>query len=427
MVNIRKKLSDETRFVRSDSEGFFGAFGGSYVAEILRDSIEELQRAYYEVLDDETFFAEFSDLTRNYAGRPTPLTFADNLTKALGGPQIYLKREDLNHTGSHKLNNALGQALVARRLGKTRLIAETGAGQHGVATATAAAKLGFQATIYMGETDVERQYPNVFWMQRLGATVVPVRTGGGVLKDAIDEALRDWAGSFADTHYLLGTTCGPHPYPALAAVFQSIVGSETREAVLSMTGRLPKAVYACVGGGSNATGIFQGFLDDESVELIGVEAGGDGDAEGRHASRIAIGGGIPGVAQGYRTFFIQNEDGQLSPTHSVAAGLDYVGISPILADLADRKRVRFTCARDAEVVEAVAMLTAREGIIPALESAHAVAALTRESGQYTSDDVVVVNVSGRGDKDIFTVAGAFGDEGWYSYLRKLVKENSPND
>lgn len=409
------------------TEGYYGRFGGSFVPEILRDSVIELQEDYERAITDETFAAELTDLQRNYAGRPTPLTFAANLTERLGGPRIYLKREDLNHTGSHKLNNVLGQALLARRLGKTRVIAETGAGQHGVATATIAAKLGLEATIYMGRRDVERQFPNVFWMRKLGAEVIAVDHGGAVLKDAIDQALRDWAGSFPNSHYILGTACGPHPFPEMVARFQSVVGAEAARQIREATGDAPRAIYACVGGGSNALAIFSGFVDDDAVELVGVEAGGRSDRLGDNAARIASPNAAPGIAQGYLTMFIQNSDGQLAHTHSVAAGLDYVGVSPILAHLAEQQRVRFISARDADVTAAVKLLAETEGVIPALESAHAIAGLLAEHDRYTSDDTVIVNVSGRGDKDIFTIASAFDDDEWFDYLRSCVQRRDAND
>lgn len=410
------------------NDGWFGSFGGCFIPEILRDSILELQRTYRASIDDPEFAKELSDLQRNYAGRPTPMSFAPNLTNALGGPQIYLKREDLNHTGSHKLNNVLGQALLAKRLGKKRVIAETGAGQHGLATATIAARLGLEATIYMGAHDVSRQFPNVFWMRKMGATVVPVETGGAVLKDAIDEAMRDWASSFTDTHYLLGTACGPHPFPEMVARFQSVVGAEARVQFRELSGKeLPTAAYACVGGGSNALGLFSGFIDDDSVRLIGVEAGGRGAKLGDHAARMRDGSGAPGVAQGYSTMFLQDDDGQLAPTHSVAAGLDYVGVSPILAHLAETKRVEFRAAPDDSVTEAVAMLARTEGIIPALESAHGLAGLIADAKTFGSDDSVVVNVSGRGDKDIFTIAAAFDDNEWHEYLQSRVDERNESE
>jgi tryptophan synthase beta chain len=351
-----------------------------------------------------------------YSCRPTPLTYAENLTRHFGGAQIYIKREDLNHTGAHKANNVMGQGLLVQRMGKRRVIAETGAGQHGVATATMAAKFGFECTIYMGAVDVERQRPNVFWMEQLGATVVPVEDGTRTLKDAINEAFRDWVSNMDTTHYVLGTACGPHPFPEMVTYFQSIMGEEVRRQILTCTGKLPRRVYACVGGGSNAMGIFSGFLDDAEVELVGVEAGGEGMDSGRHASRLASSDAGVGVAQGYKTYFLQDADGQMRETHSVAAGLDYVGVSPILADLCDSGRVRFEAATDAQVVEALKLTVRKEGLIPALESSHAFAQAFEEAGSLSPEDVILINQSGRGDKDIFTIADAIGDPKWREFI-----------
>jgi len=396
--------------------GYFDGFGGAFIPEILVATFDELERAFDEARADPAFWAEYEQLMRTYSCRPTPLTFADNLTAHFGGARIYVKREDLNHTGAHKANNVMGQGLLVKRMGKRRVIAETGAGQHGVATATMAAKLGLECTIYMGEVDVERQRPNVFWMQRLGATVVPVTDGTRILKDAINEAFRDWVTNMDTTHYVLGTACGPHPFPTMVSWFQSIVGKEARRQVLEATGQLPRRVYACVGGGSNAMGVFSGFLDDADVELVGVEAGGDGLETGRHAARLASEDASVGVAQGYRTYFLQDADGQMRETHSVAAGLDYVGVSPILAQLRDRGRVRFEAATDAEVVRALELAMRKEGLIPALESSHAFARAFVEVGALSPDDVVLINQSGRGDKDIFTVADAFDDPEWKRFI-----------
>jgi tryptophan synthase beta chain len=353
----------------------------------------------------------------DYSCRPTPLTFAENLTSHFGGARIYVKREDLNHTGAHKANNVIGQGLLVRRMGKRRVIAETGAGQHGVATATMAARFGFECTVYMGEVDVERQRPNVFWMERLGARVVPVTTGTRILKDAINEALRDWVTNMDTTHYVLGTACGPHPYPEMVTYFQSIIGTEARSQVLAKAGKLPSRVYACVGGGSNAMGIFSGFLEDP-VELVGVEAGGLGLHTGRHATRLASSDAAIGVAQGYKTYFLQDADGQMKETHSVAAGLDYVGVSPILSHLATTGRVRFESATDIEVLDALGLSMQKEGLIPALESTHAFVQAFKEAGTMSPDSVIIINQSGRGDKDIFTIAEAFGDPGWKDFIRK---------
>ncbi|MBM3224762.1 MAG: tryptophan synthase subunit beta, partial [Candidatus Tectomicrobia bacterium] len=356
----------------------------------------------------------------SYSCRPTPLTFLENLSRQLGGAQIYVKREDLNHTGAHKANNVMGQGLLTQRMGKSRVIAETGAGQHGVATATMAARMGFECTIYMGALDVARQRPNVFWMEQLGATVVVVEDGTRTLKDAINAALRDWSESMDTTHYVMGTVCGPHPFPQMVTYFQSIIGREAREQMLHAAGKLPRRVYACIGGGSNASGMFAGFLDDAAVELVGVEAGGLGLHTGQHAARLAQHVGRPGVAQGYKTQFLQNAEGQMQPTHSVAAGLDYIGVGPILAYLHQIGRIRVEAATDGEVLEALKLVMRREGIIPALESAHAFVAALHEAPQLTPDDVILINQSGRGDKDIFTIADALGDTRWRDFLRATV-------
>jgi tryptophan synthase beta chain len=398
------------------SKGYFGEFGGCYLPEILFSTIRELEEAFADAKADPAFWDEYAALMSDYSCRPTPLTFAGNLTAHFGGPKIYIKREDLNHTGAHKANNVMGQGLLVRRMGKRRVIAETGAGQHGVATATMAARFGFACTIYMGEVDVERQRPNVFWMEQLGAQVIPVRTGSRTLKDAINEALRDWATNMETTHYLLGTACGPHPFPEMVTWFQSIIGQEARRQILEREGRLPDRVYACVGGGSNALGIFSGFLEDPTVELVGVEAGGKGLASGLHASRLASGDGSVGVCQGYKTYFLQDRDGQMAETHSVAAGLDYVGVSPILSHLKSTGRVRFEAATDGEVVEALKLTIRKEGLIPALESTHAFARAFLEAPEYGKDQVIIINQSGRGDKDIFTVAEALGDPKWKEFI-----------
>jgi tryptophan synthase beta chain len=351
-----------------------------------------------------------------YSCRPTPLSFAENLSQHLGGARIYIKREDLNHTGAHKANNVMGQGLLVKRMRKSRVIAETGAGQHGIATATMAAKFGFQCTIYMGEVDIERQRPNVFWMERLGAEVVPIRDGTRILKDAINEAFRDWVTNMEDTHYVLGTACGPHPFPEMVTYFQTIIGKEARRQILELEGRLPSRVYACVGGGSNALGIFSGFFDDP-VDLVGVEAGGKGLETGQHAARLASKDGSVGVAQGYKTYFLQNRDGQMKETHSVAAGLDYVGVSPIFASLSKSNRVRFKAVSDREVLEAFTVTLRKEGLIPALESAHAFAQAFKDAPGLSRDDIILINQSGRGDKDIFTIADAFADPAWQKFIQ----------
>ena len=397
-------------------EGFFGDYGGAYIPEILHETIAELCAAFDDARRDEGFWRDYVAIMSTYSCRPTPVTYCENLSNRLG-PRIYLKREDLNHTGAHKANNVMGQGLLVKRMGKRRVIAETGAGQHGVATATMAAKLGLACTIYMGAVDVERQRPNVFWMEQMGAEVVTVEDGTRTLKDAINAAMRDWAASMADTHYVLGTVCGPHPFPIMVTWFQSIIGREARQQMLDLYGGLPNRVYACVGGGSNASGIFSGFLDDE-VELVGVEAGGLGLDSRQHAARIAGKDAHVGIAQGYKTYFVQDEEGQMRDTHSISAGLDYIGVGPILAYLHDLKRIRFAAATDQEVIEAFKITVRDEGIIPALESSHAIARVISEAGQLGSDDKVLINLSGRGDKDIFTIADVLEDEKWQDFIKK---------
>jgi tryptophan synthase beta chain len=380
-----------------DGGGHFGPYGGRYVPEVLMAPIEELEKAYLAARDDPAFQSELAELLRTYAGRPTPLYYAKRLTERLGGARLWLKREDLLHTGAHKINNCLGQALVARRMGKRRIVAETGAGQHGVATATVCALLGFECVVYMGEEDMRRQRLNVFRMRLLGARVVGVSTGSRTLKDAISEAMRDWVSNVAGTYYLLGSALGSHPYPMMVRDFQKIIGEEARRQILESEGRLPDAIFACVGGGSNAIGIFHAFLPEGSVELIGVEAGGRGDAMGDHAARFR--GGAPGVLQGAYSYVLQDDDGQIALTHSVSAGLDYAMIGPEHAWLHDRKRAQYTAVSDAEALEAARLLSRTEGIIPALESAHAVAEALRRAPA-AKGKIFLVNVSGRGDKDI---------------------------
>ena len=402
--------------------GFYGEFGGAYIPEILHETVEELCVAFEKARLDPEFWQSYSDLMSSYSCRPTPITHCENLTRLWGGAQIYLKREDLNHTGAHKANNVMGQGLLMKRMGKKRVVAETGAGQHGVATATMAAKMGFDCTIYMGEEDVARQRPNVFWMEQLGAEVIAVSDGTRTLKDAINAAMRDWADSMADTHYVLGTVCGPHPFPQMVTYFQSIIGKESREQMLNVTGKLPDQVIACVGGGSNASGIFSGFLDDEGVELVGVEAGGEGVGNGLHAARITSGEGQLGVAQGYKTYFLQNNEGQMKNTHSVSAGLDYVGVGPILAYLHTLGKVRFESATDKEVIDAFKQMVVNEGVIPALESSHAIAQAKKEASTAGTDKSILISLSGRGDKDIFTIADALGDEKWKQFIRNKADE-----
>ena len=404
-----------SRAATGSSDGYFGEFGGQYLPEALMPALEELQQAYLDAKADPAFGAELGNLLTTFAGRPTPLTFAERLTETLGGARIYLKNEGVNITGAHKITHCLGQALLAKRMGRTRLIAETGAGQHGLATATVAAKFGFQCTVYMGEVDIARQRPNVFMMERLGATVVPVRFGSRTLKDAVNAAMKDYLATSTDTHYLLGSALGPHPYPTMVRDFQSVVGREIMAQLRRAEGRLPGYVVACVGGGSNAIGAFSPFVPHESVALVGVEAGGRGDGTGEHARRFPH--GRTGIVEGYKSVFLQDDDGQLSPTHSISAGLDYPGIGPELAYLHAQGRVSFASARDSAVIEAVDLLARTEGILPALESAHAVAHVVELAPRLARDEVVVINISGRGDKDLFILADAFGDKEFYAFLR----------
>jgi len=382
--------------------GRFGPYGGRYVPETLMAALEELEREYEKAKRDARFQAELDDLLRNYAGRPTPLTFARRLTEKLGGGKIYLKREDLLHTGAHKINNCLGQALLTRRMGKRRVIAETGAGQHGVASATVCALLGFECVVYMGTEDMRRQELNVFRMRLLGAEVRGVDSGSRTLKDAINEAMRDWVTNVRTTHYLLGSVLGAHPYPTMVRDFQSVIGREARAQILKAEGRLPHAIIACVGGGSNAMGIFYEFLADKGVQLIGVEAGGRGPSLGDHAARVTEGitGAAPGVLQGTYTYVLQDDAGQIATTHSVSAGLDYPAIGPEHAELHESGRAEYVAASDAEALEACTLLARTEGIIPALESAHAVAETVKRAPLMKRNEVILVNISGRGDKDI---------------------------
>ena len=389
----------------------FGPYGGQYVPETLMPALIELEQAFVEARKDAEFQREFDHLMASYVGRPTPLTYARRLSEQLGGAQIYLKREDLAHTGAHKINNALGQALLVKRMGKHRIVAETGAGQHGVASATVAALLGLECVVYMGTVDMARQEPNVFRMQLLGAEVRPVTSGTRTLKDAINEAIRDWVTNVDDTHYLLGSALGPHPYPTMVREFQSVIGREAREQMLAEVGRLPDTVIACVGGGSNAIGIFSGFVNDESVELIGVEAGGNGIESGKHAARFADPAkGRVGVIHGTRTYVLQNEDGQIAETHSISAGLDYAAVGPEHAMLRDMERAFYTFATDDEALGAFSQLCKTEGIIPALELSHALAETIKRAPQMRKDQMILVNLSGRGDKDLNTVTKLLGTE-----------------
>jgi tryptophan synthase beta chain len=389
-----------------DQHGKFGIYGGRFVAETLMPLILDLERAYEDAKKDPAYAAEIKNLHTHYVGRPSPLYFAERLTEHFGGAKIYLKREELNHTGSHKINNVLGQILLARRMGKKRIIAETGAGQHGVATATACARFGLECVVYMGAVDVERQKPNVFRMNLLGAKVVPVQSGTKTLKDAMNEALRDWVTNVDNTFYCIGTVAGPHPYPSMVRDFQSVIGNEVRTQLQEAEGRLPDSLVACIGGGSNAMGLFHPFLDDRSVEIYGVEAAGHGVETGQHAASIA--GGKPGVLHGNRTYLLMNDDGQITDAHSISAGLDYPGIGPEHAWLNDMGRVTFLSATDNEALKAFQLLSAIEGIIPALEPAHALAKVADLAPKKPKDHLMVVNLSGRGDKDIFAVAEHLG-------------------
>jgi tryptophan synthase beta chain len=390
-----------------DEHGKFGPYGGQFVPETLMPALEELTLEYQRAQKDSQFKNELEDLLHNYVGRPTPLTHAVRLSQMLGGAQIYLKREDLNHSGAHKINNALGQALLARRMDKLRIVAETGAGQHGVATATACALLNLKCVVYMGTVDMDRQRPNVFRMELLGAEVRPVESGSRTLKDAINESIRDWVTNVNDTHYLLGSVLGPHPYPMMVRDFQSVIGVETRQQILERCGRLPDLIIACVGGGSNAIGIFHEFLEDHSVDLLGVEAGGEGIASGHHAARFAdMKVARPGVLHGTKSYVMQSPDGQILETHSISAGLDYPSVGPEHALLRDQERAGYTYATDEEALAAFTLLSETEGIIPALESAHAVAEALKQAPKMRSDEIIIVNLSGRGDKDLDTAMQA---------------------
>ena len=389
-----------------DDKGHFGVYGGKFVSETLMVPLEELRVAYEKYIKDPEFIKELDEDLRQYVGRPSPLYYAERWTQKLGGAKIYLKREDLNHTGAHKVNNTVGQALLAKRMGKTRIIAETGAGQHGVATATVAARLGLQCIVYMGAEDIKRQAINVYRMRLLGAEVVSVESGSKTLKDALNEAMRDWVTNVDDTFYIIGTVAGPHPYPAMVRDFQSIIGREAREQCLQQTGNLPDLLIACVGGGSNAIGLFYPFLDDESVAIAGVEAAGDGLETGRHAAPLCA--GKPGVLHGNRTYLMEDADGQIIETHSISAGLDYPGVGPEHAWLKDIGRAQYFAVTDEEALAAFHELTRIEGIMPALESSHALAYVAKIAPQMKSDQTIIVNLSGRGDKDIHTVAAIEG-------------------
>lgn len=407
--------------MKSDKDGFFGKYGGRYIAEILRPSLAELDEGFKRYIKDSKFIEEFNYILKNFVGRPTPLLYAENASKELGGADIYLKLEGLANTGAHKINNAIGQALLAKRLGKTRIIAETGAGQHGVATACACARLGLECAVFMGEVDIARQRPNVFWMEMFGAKVVPVTSGTKTLKDAVNAALREWSERSGDTHYLLGSALGPSPFPDMVRVFQSVIGKEVREQFAQYKTGSPDYLIACVGGGSNAIGFFNEFLEDKDIRMIGAEAGGISDAPGKNASRIAGSIGKLGIVQGYKSIFLQDDDGQLLPTHSISAGLDYAGIGPQLAYLAEIGRIDFRSIRDTEVLDALKFFAQTEGVIAALESSHALAAAMKLAKKIGKGKTIVVNVSGRGDKDIFITAGAMKDPNWIEFLKTESK------
>ena len=387
-----------------DEKGYFGEFGGRYVSETLMPLIEEVETEYNRTKEDKKFSDELDYYLKNYVGRPSPLFFAERITKNLKGPKIYFKRDELNHTGAHKINNCMGQILLAKKMGKKRIIAETGAGQHGVATATVCALFGLPCIIYMGEKDIKRQSPNVFRMKLLGAEVRSVHSGSKSLKDAMNEALRDWVTNVRDTFYIIGTAAGPHPYPSMVRDFQSIIGREVRSQILEVENKLPDLLIACIGGGSNALGLFYDFLDDTDVKMLAVEAAGFGLNSGKHAASLS--GGKPGVLHGNKTYLLQNQDGQIEEAHSISAGLDYPGIGPEHSFLFEEKRVKYMSATDNEALEAFQYCCKQEGIIPALEPAHALAALIKVAPQMSSDKIIVMNMCGRGDKDIFTVADA---------------------
>lgn len=393
-------------YQQPDDKGHFGVYGGLFVAETLMGPLTELRLAYEKFMLDKDFLAELDWELQNYVGRPSPLYFAERWSRELGGAKIYLKREDLNHTGAHKINNTVGQALLAKRMGKTRIIAETGAGQHGVATATVCARLGLECIVYMGAVDIERQAANVYRMKLLGATVVPVTAGSATLKDALNEAMRDWVTNIDDTFYIIGTVAGPHPYPAMVRDFQTIIGREARQQIQEHEGRLPDAVVACVGGGSNAIGLFHPFIDDKEVKIIGVEAAGDGIESGNHAAPLCA--GKPGVLHGNRTYLVEDDNGQIIETHSISAGLDYPGVGPEHAWLKDIGRAEYVAINDEEALQAFHDLTKIEGIIPALESSHALAYASKLAPTMGKDEIIIVNLSGRGDKDIHTVANIEG-------------------
>lgn len=407
------------------SKRYFGNYGGRYIPEVLYPAFEELEAAYEGIQGDKQFWNELAQLQKDYIGRPTSLYYAENLTKHFNGAQLYFKMEGNAHTGAHKINNAVGQALLAKKMGKKRVIAETGAGQHGLAAAAAAAKMGLECEVFMGEIDMARQHPNVLGMRLFGATVIPVTEGTRTLTDAVNAALKNWTERVHDTHYLLGSALGPHPYPSMVRDFQCVIGKELKEQLQESIGGLPDILVACVGGGSNSIGMFYPFLDDP-VEMIGVEAGGMGIESGKHAVRLG-GLGRVGIVQAYKSFFLQDENGSLLPTHSISAGLDYAGIGPQLADLAEQGRVTFTHATDGEVLDAVKLTAAKEGILPALESAHALVEAFKRAPTLPAEKVVVVNISGRGDKDLFITAPFFDREDWMTFLQSELNRLKVED
>ncbi|MFN8390371.1 MAG: tryptophan synthase subunit beta [Bdellovibrionota bacterium] len=403
-----------------DSKGHYGPYGGRYAPEVLMPALLELEECFNDARKDKKFLRELKELQQTYIGRPTPLYFCGNLTKKLGGARIYVKNEGLAHTGAHKINHCVGQALLAQRMGKKRIIAETGAGQHGLATSAVSARFGFECEVYMGARDVARQRPNVFWMEQFGARVHPVKFGGQRLKDAVNAALKDWITNVKTSHYLLGSCLGPHPFPEMNRFFQAVVGQEIKEQIKAQTGALPNYVIACVGGGSNALGAFDAFLKDKSVALIGVEAGGKGIRSGKHAVRFH--GGKTGIVEGYKSYWLLGDDGQVADTHSISAGLDYAGIGPLHAQLRDLKRVQYSSATDDEALKAFQLLASHEGILPALESSHALAHAVRIAPTLSKKKSIVVNLSGRAEKDIFILARHLADEQFHDFLRSYLKE-----
>ncbi len=420
--SARSKKASTSRYA-PDAGGHYGIYGGRYAPEVLMPALLELEQCFNDAKRDRAFHKELAEIQRSYIGRPTPLYFCENLTKQLGGARIYVKNEGTALTGAHKINHCVGQALLAQRMGKRRIIAETGAGQHGLATSSVSARFDFDCTVYMGARDVARQRPNVFWMEQLGAKVIPVKAGGQSLKDAVNAALKDWITNVRDSHYLLGSCVGPHPFPEVNRYFQRVVGEEIREQLRESAGKLPDYVIACVGGGSNSIGAFDAFLETDSVKLIGVEAGGEGFRSGKHAIRFR--GGKPGVVEGFKSYWLQDEDGQVADTHSISAGLDYAGVGPLHAFLRDKKRVQYTSATDAQALQAFQLLASTEGIFPALESSHAVAEAIRLAPTLSRSKSIVVNVSGRGEKDIFILARHLAGGTFREFLSDYLKQPVP--